>query len=186
VAALLGVAGFCIVTNGKRRRKAYLRRREEQVKNWPSPGGGGEMFETPISQRPLRGWDESPVSAATDRPYPRYISPYSSQYNSPVSAIEGPSHGNWPAEKTQNIGVALSPNAAPTDHWADKKGKDKLEDTKDAYEMQEGVHSGGGLNQYVPPPPPVAPVLGHPGYGRHGPSPKGSLNENDFLSGRAV
>ncbi|KAI1856099.1 hypothetical protein JX265_011814 [Neoarthrinium moseri] len=187
LALLLGVTGFCIVMNGKRRRKAYLRRREDQRKQWPSPGGAGEMFETPVSQRPLRGWDASPVSAATDRTYPRYFSPYSSQYNSPVSAVEGPSHQQWPTEGTQNIGVALSPDAEHMHgYWGDRKGKDRLQDASDGYEMQEGVHSGGG-NQYVPPPPSSqAPVLNHPGYGRHGPSPHRSLDEEDLRSGRAL
>ncbi|KAI2606537.1 hypothetical protein GGR54DRAFT_436939 [Hypoxylon sp. NC1633] len=103
---LLGVAGCGIVLNGKRRRKAYLRRREHATKNWPGAqgggGGGGEMFETPISQRPLRGagWEDSPVSAATQTTFPPYFSPYASQYNSPVSGggVEGsgPGVGGWP------------------------------------------------------------------------------------------
>ncbi|ORY71509.1 uncharacterized protein BCR38DRAFT_382160 [Pseudomassariella vexata] len=189
-AVLLGVAGFCIVANGKRRRKAYLRKREQQYKNnhWPSPGVGGEMFETPVSQKPLRGWDESPVSAGTDSTYPRYISPYSSQYNSPVSALDGPSHMNWPSEKTQNIGVALSPDGERSnDFWGDKKGKDRAEVERDEYELQEGVNNGGGQGQqypYVSPPPPMAPTLGHPGYGRHGPTPQQSgrgTPEEDFI-----
>ncbi|KAI0130044.1 hypothetical protein BJ170DRAFT_681516 [Xylariales sp. AK1849] len=188
VATLLGVVGFFVVMNGKRKRKAYLRRREEQTKNWPSPGGHGEMFETPVSQRPLRGWDASPVSATTDQPYPRYFSPYSSQYNSPVSAVEGPSHVNWPAETTQNIGIAISPDAEHSNNvWGDRKGKEKFRDERVASDAQEGVTNGGGTNQYVPPPPlPKAPVLGHPGYGRHGPSPQRSLNEEDLVSGKAV
>ncbi|KAK6086241.1 hypothetical protein SCUP234_02454 [Seiridium cupressi] len=186
VAFILGVLGFCIVMNGKRRRRAYLHRREEQRKNWPSPGGAGEMFETPVSQRPLRGWDESPISATTDATYPRYFSPYSSQYNSPVSAVEGPKHQQWPATATQNIGVALSPDGDKSHHsWGDK-GKDKLQVERDAYEMQEGSNSGGSLNDYGPPPPLNAPVLSHPGYGRHGPSLQRSLTEEDFRSGRAV
>lgn len=46
--------------------------------------------ETPLSQKPLRGWDDSPLSA-TDKTFAgRYFSPYSSQYNSPVSAENTP------------------------------------------------------------------------------------------------
>jgi hypothetical protein len=75
------------------------------------------MFETPISQRPLRGWDDSPLSAGTevtDRTFNRHISPYSSNYNSPVSAIEAP-HMNWPALNPQRLGeVQESLAEAPT------------------------------------------------------------------------
>jgi hypothetical protein len=112
LAFLLAVAGFCIVCNGKRRRRAFLRELERRhgAQGYPHPktryGGNGsgsvgpDMFETPVSQRPLRGWDnESPVSAHTDGPYPRYFSPYTSQYNSPVTGPEGPGSstaGHWP------------------------------------------------------------------------------------------
>jgi hypothetical protein len=114
----LAVAGFCIVCNGRRRRRAYLRRLEMRQKDagWPHPGGGGgrgegggtggvsargpDMNETPLSQKPLRGWDDSPLSAtATDTSYGRYFSPYSSQYNSPVSAAGTPAitAQQWPS-----------------------------------------------------------------------------------------
>lgn len=198
---LLVVIGCGVVLNGKRKRKAFLRQREKlqgNNKNWPAlQGPGGEMFETPISQRPLRGgWGDSPISATTDRsyPYPQYFSPYTSQYNSPVSAVEGPgAAGNvaWPpTEKTtRNIGVALSPdhnnnNDGAGAYWGDSKGKDRDRDRDragddadhDGYEMQEGVNSGGGHQYpYVPPPPPhQAPVLNHPGYGRFGTTPPGT------------
>ncbi|KAI1762813.1 hypothetical protein GGR53DRAFT_467961 [Hypoxylon sp. FL1150] len=188
---LLAIAGCGIVLNGKRRRKAYLRRRETASKNWPQGSGrggnGGEMFETPISQRPLRGWEDSPVSAATQTTFPPYFSPYASQYNSPVSAVEGPSHHSmaWPAEKTQaqNIGVAISPDrdVVSSSPWDDRKGKEKDVagmEGDDGYELQEGVNSpdGGYPGFPIPPPPPLpthqAPVLSHPGYGRNGIPPQ--------------
>lgn len=118
----LAVAGFCIVCNGRRRRRAYLRKLEMRQKDagWPHPGGRGggggsssgggggggvihrgpDMNETPLSQKPLRGWDDSPLSAtATDTSYGRYFSPYSSQYNSPVSAAGTPAimAQQWPS-----------------------------------------------------------------------------------------
>ncbi|KAI1100151.1 hypothetical protein F4804DRAFT_319809 [Jackrogersella minutella] len=172
---VLAIAGCGIVLNGKRRRKAYLRRREQVTKNWPpSQGGGGEMFETPISQRPLRGWEDSPVSAATPSTFPPYFSPYVSQYNSPVSGVEGPSNVAWPVEKSQNIGVAISPDHEVHSPWDDKKGKDKAAVDNDGYELQEGVNSAGGYGFPIPPPPPLtaAPTLGHPGYGRYGAPPR--------------
>lgn len=194
VVGLLALAGCCIVTVGKRRRREYLRRREEKMKHWPTPQMGGEMFETPTSQRPLRSWDESPISAHTDHTYPQYpqyYSPYSSQYNSPVSAAEVPRQMPWPVEKAQSIGVALSPDREQSeDHWGDRKGKDRATREREEYELQEGVNSGGGLGHgYMPPPPaPKAPVLGHPGYGRSGRTPPRSvdLTEDDFASGRAI
>ncbi|KAI1776296.1 hypothetical protein F4818DRAFT_413609 [Hypoxylon cercidicola] len=185
---LLAVVGCGIVLNGKRRRKTYLRRRSQMAKNWPQGGGNGEMFETPVSQKPLRGWEDSPVSAATQTTFPPYFSPYASQYNSPVSAAEGPSHHHmaWPAEKAQNIGVAVSPDrevAASSPPWDDRKGKEKVVDAGDGYELQEGVNSAGGYGFPIPPPPPLpthqAPVLNHPGYGRHGPAPPSRTSHAD-------
>ncbi|KAI5865646.1 hypothetical protein GGS23DRAFT_436615 [Durotheca rogersii] len=167
---LLAIVGCGIVINGKRRRKAYLRRREQAAKNWPPSQGGGEMFETPISQRPLRGWEDSPVSAATQATFPPYFSPYVSQYNSPVSGGEGQG-SMWPVEKSHNIGVAISPDREAPSPWDDKKGKDKMTADTEGYELQEGVNSAGGYGFPIPPPPPIpdqAPTLGHPGYGRHG------------------
>ncbi|KAL1839579.1 hypothetical protein VTJ49DRAFT_1400 [Mycothermus thermophilus] len=119
LAFILALAGFCVVCNGKRRRRAFLRELERRNSSshqvWPHPktrygglvgsrgvsGGGSDMFETPVSQRPLRGWDnESPVSANTDTTFQRYFSPYSSQYNSPVTGPGGNSPGTssnpWP------------------------------------------------------------------------------------------
>ncbi|KAK4242479.1 centromere/microtubule binding protein cbf5-like protein [Achaetomium macrosporum] len=111
LAFLLAIAGFCIVCNGKRRRRAFLRELERRhgAQGWPHPktrygGGGSDMFETPVSQKPLRGWDnESPVSAHPGTPYQRYFSPYSSQYTSPVTGPEGPgpSTVNWPSFPSQ-------------------------------------------------------------------------------------
>ncbi|KAI0408033.1 hypothetical protein F4802DRAFT_594480 [Xylaria palmicola] len=188
IAALLILLGCGVVINGKRRRRNYLRRREEKAKNWPNPQVSGDMYETPLSQRPLRGgWGDSPVSAGTTEgygayPYPRYFSPYATQFDSPVSAVEG--HGGqmaWPAEKARSIGVALSPDHDDDDAespWGgDRKGKEKAHTDAGGvdgygYELQEGVNSAGGYG-FPPPPPPStiraeAPVLNHPGYGRQG------------------
>lgn len=112
IAFILSVVGCCIIWNGKRRRRRFLRELEEKHLNqgWPHPKtrhGGPDMLETPASQKPLRGWDDTPVSAvteaSTERSYGRYFSPYSSQYTSPVSAIEGPAMRNWPALSPQKL-----------------------------------------------------------------------------------
>ena len=166
--ALLVLAGCCIVWNGKRRRRAYLRRLETKMsrKAWPaSPqvgGHGGEMFETPMSQRPLRGWDDSPMSAQTDSAFPRYFSPYSSQYNSPVSAQDPPAM-QWPEAargRKDNIGVALSPDGT-------RSGKQEFTET---YEMHEVESAGSSSSKARSQVSQDAPVLNHPGYGRHGSS----------------
>ncbi|KAI0525368.1 hypothetical protein F5B22DRAFT_589600 [Xylaria bambusicola] len=176
VAFILVLLGCGVVINGKRRRKNYLRRREEQAKNWPSPQAAGDMFETPLSQKPLRGgWGDSPVSAVTSEghyQYPRYFSPYTTQFDSPISSVDGYGQPAWPIEKAQSIGVALSPDHDHAESpWGDRKGKEKADASVDGYELQEGVNSAGGYGFQVPPPPPIpstAPVLNHPGYGRQG------------------
>ncbi|KAK0626307.1 hypothetical protein B0T14DRAFT_391954, partial [Immersiella caudata] len=117
LAFVLVIVGFCIVCNGKRRRRAFLRELEERNggQGWPHPkaryGNNGDMLETPASQKPLTGWDESPVSANTETTaVPRYFSPYNSNYNSPVSATDkgpGASNVNWPALSPQRLNQLL-------------------------------------------------------------------------------
>lgn len=233
-ALILAIIGYCIICNGRRKRRAFLRDLQHRNEAQPSSHyGGSDMFGTPISQKPLRGWEnESPVSPYTESSYPRYFSPYSSQYNSPVSGPEsaGPSplawptlptqqqldqlipqgqspvHGSsprafsrWPTagqekslmqmqaefERRQNesvTGVALGGDemglrltASNLDHNGypiDSKGKERDE----VYEMYEveSPYSNSGQNDvvgrhndYRMPTEPQAPVLHHPGYGRH-------------------
>lgn len=118
---ILAVAGFCIVCNGRRRRRAFLRKLEMRHKDsgWPHPSAaaamrdgssgvgamihrGADMNETPLSQKPLRGWDDSPLSATASEPnYARYFSPYSSQFSSPVTGSDTPAGmmaQHWPQE----------------------------------------------------------------------------------------
>jgi hypothetical protein len=123
---ILALAGCCVVWNGKRRRRRFLRELEKRqdAAGWPqhpkTRHGGSDMLETPASQRPLRGWDDTPSSqrplrgwddtpasaateASTDASLGRYFSPYSSTYNSPVSAIDGPAMRNWPTLSPQKL-----------------------------------------------------------------------------------
>lgn len=123
---LLAAAGACIVCNGRRRRRAFLRKLEARAKEegagWPHPGGGSgglvserrqppptrglEMNETPLSQKPLRGWDDSPLSATASEPGSssgyggRYFSPYASQQTSPVNGVmsQQQQQHQWPHE----------------------------------------------------------------------------------------
>lgn len=114
IVVLLATAGCCVIWNGKRRRRRFLRelekRQHDDAGQWPHPKtrhGGSDMLETPASQKPLRGWDDTPASAATeastDRSFGRYFSPYSSTYNSPVSAVDGPAMKNWPTLSPQKL-----------------------------------------------------------------------------------
>ena len=192
IVALLALVGCGIVCNGRRRRKSFLRKLQAQhtEKGWPTPNPGTDMFETPLSQKPLRGWDESPVSAGADRPYPRYISPYSSQYNSPVSAGESQAAMQWPTGAFPNstqeklaqmameqragrqptpmeIGVALggddpSIRTKPSNQSIQSQGQKWDQDRGEAYELRE-VEADGSIRIPIQP---TAPVLQHPGFGR--------------------
>lgn len=213
---LLIILGCCIVWNGKRRRKAYLRNLDTKVaeRGWPSPTAQREMGQTqgeslfrgyddtPLSQRPLRGWDDTPVSqqpsrnwddspmtANSEKPFPRYFSPYSSQYNSPVSAQEGQAM-QWPqAALPQNhqIGVASGGEGSgePWSAVSDDKGKARVE----AYEMHEVDTSESGSSRSHPRREQTdTPVLSHPGYGRGRNSPPAqyALTEHDARHGHAI
>lgn len=148
VVVALTIAGCCIIWRGKRRRRAFLRSYEAKQgrkKGWPSPieTSTKEVSDTPLSQRPLRSWDESPASAQSEQPFPRYFSPYSSQYNSPVTGNDAvQAHENaWPAlqqhlqpqaqqqNTTRNIGLALGGSESSS-------AIDKTSDRGEAYEMQ--------------------------------------------------
>lgn len=177
---VLAVAGFLVVCLGKRRRRAYLRQMENSPamkKGWAGHARGPPS-ETPLSQKPLRGgWDDSPVSAATEKgAFPgRYFSPYSSQFSSPVSAVDAPAM-QWPdlSPRDREIGVALggeSPRPGPPEPV---KGKGRAWD---------GVEVRGGEAG-----PSEPPVLGHPGYGRGSGSPprRYTLTEEDARNGDAI
>ncbi|CCT65679.1 uncharacterized protein FFUJ_02644 [Fusarium fujikuroi IMI 58289] len=90
VAFILFILGFCIIWRGRRRRRAFLSMLETKHNNsWPTPLTiPRETRDTPLSQKPLRSWDESPVSVRSEHLFPHHVSPYASQYNSPVSATE--------------------------------------------------------------------------------------------------
>ncbi|KAK7432740.1 hypothetical protein QQZ08_000600 [Neonectria magnoliae] len=202
---VLTVLGCGIVWNGKRRRRSFLRQLETKHghEGWPSPHpGSGEMHETPLSQRPLRGWDDSPMSATTtEKTYPRYFSPYSSQYNSPVSAQDGGPSMQWPgaahaANPPMSPSAAFALNAELSDRW-DPNHADayRRQGSAETYEMHE-VDSAGSAGdrsfrarmQARQGSGSEPPVLGHPGYGRSENSPPRTyaVAEDDARPGVAV
>lgn len=190
---LLILAGVGIVCKGRRRRKAFLRNLQATMPQmnsssggWPSMPTQHDAGETPISQRPLRNWDDSPVTINTEKNFPRYFSPYSSQFNSPISATDV-NHMPWPEpvlgspRSPREIGMALGSaidiSSGSNERWpssADDKGKMKDE----SYEMQYVDSAGSGIAANRPPIHVEAPILGHPGYGRNSDSPPRQYDVN--------
>ncbi|CAM1508344.1 Fc.00g051920.m01.CDS01 [Cosmosporella sp. VM-42] len=195
VVFILVLLGFFIVWNGKRRRRAFLRTLETKHahQGWPSPHGPGDMRETPVSQRPLRGWDDSPMSANTEKNFGgRYFSPYSSQYNSPVSAQDGPSNGMaWPDMRGGNhsAGLAIDPNGHQWPQPTNLMDAHIHQGSAEAYEMHEVDSAGssrsvGKQRMYTADPP----MLLHPGYGRNGNVPSRTYpvdDDDDIKAGSA-
>ncbi|KAH0522346.1 hypothetical protein TsFJ059_006207 [Trichoderma semiorbis] len=191
---LLTLAGVFIVCRGRRRRKAFLRKLQTNMPPMKSNPGGWpsvstnphDSNETPISQRPLRNWDDSPMTGNTEKTFPRYFSPYSSQFNSPISATEAnhmpwpePAHGSpqSPREIGLALGSAIDINNASHERWVsspDDKGKMKEE----AYEMQYVDSAGSGIVSNKQPIHVEAPILAHPGYGRNSDSPPRQYDVN--------
>jgi hypothetical protein len=196
VVVLLSIAGFCIVWNGKRRRRQYLRKVQEQsgYNDWrknnsftPEDGlrGGpfaqratppmssAAFFDSPDSQRPLNPpWaakveDESPVSAFGEK---AYFSPYSSQYSSPISATDHlPVAMEWPIDRKGSLGGGRTSGRS----MSGRNGSGRMQSRSrsrekkgDQFEMQD-----------------VAPVLLHPGHGRAG---SVGLTEEDAKRGAAL
>jgi hypothetical protein len=190
--ALLILAGAGIICKGRRRRKAFLRSLQANMPQMgPNPGGWPSMpmshdtGETPISQRPLRNWDDSPVTMNTEKNFPRYFSPYSSQFSSPVSATEV-NHMPWPEpalgspRSLREIGLALGSavdvnnnnnnNNGGNERWPlSPEDKGKMKD--ESYEMQYVDSAGSGIVTNKQPTHVEAPILAHPGYGRNSDSP---------------
>lgn len=183
---LLVLAGFAVVCLGKRRRRRYLRQMDNpsEHKGWAGQvaARGHQSGETPLSQRPLRGgWDDSPMSAATEKGnFPaKYFSPYSSQFNSPVSAVDAPTMQQWPefAPRERDIGLALGGESPRPEPPSPAKGKGRAWDGVEVY----GGEAGPSHHR-------EPPVLGHPGYGRSSESlpRRYPLTEEDARHGNAI
>ncbi|KID82642.1 centromere/microtubule binding protein cbf5-like protein [Metarhizium guizhouense ARSEF 977] len=185
---LLVILGCGIVLNGKRRRRDYLSKLDTKVaqRGWPEPNAQREMHETstqhpfrrhsdtPLSQRPLRGWDDSPMTANSEKAFPRYFSPYSSQYNSPVSDVEtqnrpwppaalGSGHGLSTREVGISVGGGIDGSANRSPVHDEGKGKARHE----SYEMHEVDSSASSSSRGVAKASMTEPpVPGHPNHGR--------------------
>ena len=179
------ITGFCIVCNGKRRRRRALAEHQKKTgyANWiaeqqaSNPQQPPSMFEannagpafhdSPASQRPLvRGhlWgqpssavqEESPASAFGEK---AYFSPYSSQYSSPVSAYDQvqPVGREWPMDRKGSIGGTI----AGLGRSKSMEKRPIEEEEGDRIEMQDVPPI-----QNVTPMQNAAPVLLHPMNGR--------------------
>lgn len=184
---ILLITGFIIICRGRRKRRGFLKQMEEVRKRghgaWPAPintnPAGGEYFDspgsqkpfrgwddTPVSQRPLRDWDNSPQSTNTEKFNGRYFSPYSSQYNSPDTAVEN-RQMTWPTDKLQpqtkvrEIGVALG-GPEPSPVWTDTKGKEGMESYElREVEIEQGVPRSTAKLEVQAIYPPGKPVYAH-------------------------
>lgn len=186
IAILLMLSGFLIICRGRRRRRSFLKEMEVRASRdlggWPhpiitNPPVAGEYFDspgsqkpfrgwddTPLSQKPLRDWDNSPHSMTAEKFHGRYISPYSSQYNSPDSAVEA-RNMTWPADKlqpqaqttTKDIGLAFG-GSEPSPMWEDSKGKGSA--ANESYELRE-VETQPGVVRAQVICPPTKPVYAH-------------------------
>ncbi|KAG5916712.1 hypothetical protein E4U42_007546 [Claviceps africana] len=217
IVGFLILLGCGIVWNGKRRRRAFLRRLDAKYAQggWPAPNKQYEMGEamkqqqqqqqqqtpfrayndTPVSQRPLRGWndtpvsqppsrglDESPLPASSEPAFSKYISPYTSQFNSPTS-IHDAQVVSWPpAALAPNRQIGLETTTKTSEgpaggaHWSPRsaasedKGKYKMEEAYEMHEVDTSVSdctiSAGGRSPHDQNHKNQAPVLGHPGFGR--------------------
>jgi hypothetical protein len=207
---ILIALGTCIIWNGKRRRRAILRKvqqesgyddwrkqhqftpedglREAPVASSTSPQmSSGQFFDSPDSQRPLHPWaarlgeDESPVSTFGEK---AYFSPYTSNYTSPVSASDQipPIGRGWPVERKTDL---HSP-AEVRGYQMDRKGSVASGSGRDGVrstsrDKWETGRDGGQFEMQN-----VAPILNHPGHGRGGSGTSIALTEEDAKRGAAL
>lgn len=187
VVLLLATIGFCIVWNGKRRRRAYLKKHQARTgySDWlaaqqtPNPNhqpmsstdSQQNFFDSPQSTKPLvpgAAWggvrdDESPMTGIGEKVY---FSPYSSQYNSPISAADQPNiiGRDWPIDRKGSFNGNSLGGSAQRSRSRDQK--ERIREDEEGIPMQN-----------------VTPVLNHPGHGRQGSL---GLTADDHKQGHAV
>ena len=121
---LLAAIGFTIVCCGKRRRRAKIAERQRRAEEYTGFGSMNRVLPAP---RVTTKWEsnmsevqeESPMSANAYLNDKHGFSPYSSQYNSPVSARDAvaPQQWEWPQqqgyemEKVRSVGTPVDKEA---------------------------------------------------------------------------
>ncbi|CZT07617.1 hypothetical protein WAI453_005115 [Rhynchosporium graminicola] len=173
--AMLAMVGFCIIWQGKRRRRRYLAKHQQETgySDWvkqavlfppqqPAGESPGGFSHTPQSQRPLvsaapwaRREDESPASAMGEKVY---FSPYTSQYNSPVDVNDQfqTIGREWPVDRKGSVGGSTGVGGQHSSRSRSREKRDRdMENIGDRIELQD-----------VAPVQNAAPVLLHPGHER--------------------
>jgi hypothetical protein len=116
ICTLLALIGITIVCCGKRRRRAKLAERQRRSAEYNGFGSGQRVLPAP---RVTTKWEsdmgglqeESPMTANTYLNDKHGFSPYSSRYNSPISArdVPAPHQWEWPlpsANSVKNLAAA--------------------------------------------------------------------------------
>ncbi|KFZ23399.1 hypothetical protein V502_02122 [Pseudogymnoascus sp. VKM F-4520 (FW-2644)] len=152
---LLALIGITIVCCGKRRRRARLAERQRRADEYTGFGSTNRVLPAP---RVTTKWEsnmsgvqeESPMSAnayLNDKPG---FSPYSSQYNSPVSARDAvaPQQWEWPQQQGYEMEKVRSAGTP-----VDKEQEDQRLHQEWA---MEAATRGFTVSPTMPPPPPRA------------------------------
>jgi hypothetical protein len=157
ICVLLALIGTTIVCCGKRRRRAKLAERQRRAEEYTGFGSTNRVLPAP---RVTTKWEsnmsgvheESPMSANAYLNDKNGFSPYSSQYNSPVSARDAvaPQQWEWPQQhgyEMEKVSTVVTP--------VDKEQEDQRLHQEWAMEAATRgftVSSSMGM----PPPPPRA------------------------------
>jgi hypothetical protein len=157
------------------------------------PMDSAAYFDSPASTRPLHSWAVAPAGALDETPIAdpgekAYFSPYTSNYNSPVSATDQTQvySREWPIDR-KGSSYAPSPMSAVDDikltnrEWPiDRKGSFSKPTDPSRYPNRSRSRDNYGDRIEMQN---VAPVLMHPGHGR---GDSIALTEDDMRRGDAL
>ncbi|KAH8794625.1 hypothetical protein BGZ57DRAFT_866801 [Hyaloscypha finlandica] len=146
-------------------------RRDQFEASMGATQSGGAFFDSPQSQKPLvasmpwGGGMSEDMSPANEKVY---FSPYSSNYNSPVSATDQVQTvgQQWPLDGKDGVAGTSGFGRSFQNR---SRSREKKDSKGDHFEMQV-----------------VAPTLEHPGHGRQGSDKSLGLTEEDHRRGDAV
>ncbi|CAK7264888.1 hypothetical protein SEPCBS57363_001304 [Sporothrix epigloea] len=171
---ILAVAGFFIIFFGRRRRRAFLKSVEARQSGdqdgnnpngtsheWPTSSmiqtssKAYDKYSTPTSIQPLRGWDSySPVSVSTAAEsngyFPRHLSPYKHQGNSPVSADmgteNGPPYHAWPDKASTAYALTVGSSSSAVGGAGAGAGRHDQIGLRPSNAATEAVHGNSPAN----------------------------------------
>lgn len=153
ICVLLALIGTTIVCCGKRRRRARLAERQRRAEEYTGFGSTNRVLPAP---RLTTKWEsnmsdvreESPMSANAYLNDKNGFSPYSSQYNSPISARDAmaPQQWEWPQQQGYEMEKVRSAGTP-----VDKEQEDQRLHQEWA---MEAATRGFTVSPTMPPPPP--------------------------------